>query len=163
VKSVLLLCHENLGDLISCVHLPSFIRPPKCLTTLLLFPCVPHFIAVFSIYHYISVVSMFASLQCCSEYISHYIAVLSMSASLHCCSLRVCLITFLLSICLITLKFSIYVPHHVVLVSIYALLQCSSLHMCIITLSLSPHMPHDIAFLSIYTSSLRRWWMLNVQ
>ena len=83
----------------------------------------------------------------------HYVAVLSLSASLDYIPLHDWFITYLLSLCLITLEFSLCVSHSIVRVSLYASLYCSSLHMYFITLYFSPYVPYDIAFLAIYTSS----------
>jgi len=145
------------------VYILHHIRPHRCLVLLLLCPCVSHFIAVLSNYHYISVHPVHAyymavlclfliTLQFSSQE-AHYVAVLFLSASLDCSPLHEWFIIYLLSICLITLEFSVCVPHSIVFVSIYASLYCSPLHMCFITLYFSPYVPYDNAFLAIYTSS----------
>jgi hypothetical protein len=145
------------------MYILHHIRLHRCLILLLLCPCVSHFIARLSNYHYISfhsVCAYYTAVLCLflitlqfSSREAHYVAVLSLSASLDYRPLHECFIAYLLSICLITLEFSVCVPSSIVLVSIYASLYCSPLHMCFITLYLSPYVPYDIAFLSIYTSS----------
>jgi len=123
---------------------------------------MPHFIAVLSNYHYISVHSvcayymaflcLFLNALQFSPREAYYVTFLSLSASLDYSPLHEWFIPYLLPICLITLEFSVCVPHSIVLLSVYASLYCRPLHMCFITLYFSPYVPFDIAFLTIYTS-----------
>jgi hypothetical protein len=132
-------CCIEILDIISCVNLASYFATQ-----------MPHFIAVFSNCHYISVLSV-CLLHCHSLYISHYIAVLSTKGSLCCISVHECFIRLQPSPWVVYYIFVVFMSHQFGVLSMYASLHCACHHICLSTLHFSTYVLHHVVLLSINT------------